>query len=116
MWAATQGCLSEIDLEVKPDYALCVVIAAQGYPGSYPKGDVITPPAALPPETWIIHAGTALNAQRQIVSAGGRVLGVCAQAATLRAAADRAYAVCDQLQYASKYFRRDIGARQLNRT
>ncbi len=116
MWAATQGRLRDIQLEVKPDYALCVVIAAQGYPGSYPKGDVITPPAALPPETWIIHAGTALNAQRQIVSAGGRVLGVCAQAATLRAAADRAYAVCDQLQYASKYFRRDIGARQLNRT
>jgi phosphoribosylamine--glycine ligase len=43
------------------------------------------------------------------------VLGVCAQAVTLRAAADRAYAVCDQLQYVSKYFRRDIGARQLNR-
>jgi phosphoribosylamine--glycine ligase len=44
------------------------------------------------------------------------VLGVCARAATLRAAADRAYAVCDRLQYAAKYFRRDIGARQLNRT
>jgi phosphoribosylamine--glycine ligase len=124
MWAATQGRLRDIKLEVKPDYALCVVVAAQGYPGSYPKGDVITLPAlsqvegppALPPETWIIHAGTVLNAQRQIVSAGGRVLGVCARAATLRAAADRAYAVCDRLQYAAKYFRRDIGARQLNRT
>ena len=116
MWAATQGRLRDIKLEVKPDYAMCVVVAAQGYPGGYPKGDVITPPAALPPGTWIIHAGTALNTQRQIVSAGGRVLGVCAQAATLRAAADRAYAVCDQLQYAAKYFRHDIGARQLNRT
>ena len=51
----------------------------------------------------------------QIVTAGGRVLGVTALAPTLRAAADRAYAVCDQLQCASKYFRRDIGARQLNR-
>ena len=124
MWAATQGRLRDFKLEMKPDYALCVVVAAHGYPGSYPKGDVITlpalsqveGPASLPPETWIIHAGTALNAQRQIVSAGGRVLGVCARAATLRAAADRAYAVCDRLQYAAKYFRRDIGARQLNRT
>jgi phosphoribosylamine--glycine ligase len=116
IWAATQGRLRDLKFEVKPDYAMCVVVAAQGYPGSYPKGDVITPPAALLPGTWIIHAGTALNTQRQIVSAGGRVLGVCAQATTLRAAADRAYAVCDQLQYAAKYFRRDIGARQLNRT
>jgi phosphoribosylamine--glycine ligase len=120
MWAATQGRLRDIQLEVKPDYALCVVVAAKGYPGSYPKGDVITLPALSsvegPLETWIIHAGTALNAQKQIVSNGGRVLGVCARAATLRAAADRAYAVCDQLQYAAKYFRRDIGARQLNRT
>jgi len=124
MWAATQGRLRDIKLEVKPDYALCVVVAAKGYPGSYPKGDVITLPAlsqvegppALPPETWIVHAGTALNAQRQIVSTGGRVLGVCARASTLRAAADRAYAVCDQLQFASKYFRHDIGARQLNRS
>jgi phosphoribosylamine--glycine ligase len=124
MWAATRGRLRDFKLEMKPDYALCVVVAAQGYPGGYPKGDVITLPAlsqvegppSLPPETWIIHAGTVLNAQRQIVSAGGRVLGVCAQAATLRAAASRAYAVCDQLQYAAKYFRRDIGARQLNRT
>lgn len=115
MWAATQGRLRDIKLEVKPDYAMCVVVAAKGYPGSYPKGDVITLPSVLPPETWIVHAGTALNAQRQIVSSGGRVLGVCARAATLRAAADRAYAVCDQLKFASKYFRHDIGARQLNR-
>ena len=133
MWAAMQGRLSEIMVAERPEPVICVVVAARGYPGSYPKGDVITlpalpvrrslgeggsqveVPAALPPETWIIHAGTALNAQKQIVSAGGRVLGVCAQAATLRVAAERAYAVCDQLQYAAKYFRRDIGARQLNR-
>jgi phosphoribosylamine--glycine ligase len=115
MWAATQGHLRDITVAERPEPVICVVVAAQGYPGSYPKGGVITPPPALPPGTWIIHAGTTLNAQRQIVSAGGRVLGVCAQAATLRAAADRAYAVCDQLQYAAKYFRRDIGAHQLNR-
>ena len=115
MWAVIQGRLRDIKLEVKPDYAMCVVVAAKGYPGSYSKGDVITLPSVLPPETWIIHAGTALNAQRQIVSSGGRVLGVCARASTLRAAANRAYAVCDQLRFASKYFRRDIGARQLNR-
>lgn len=116
MWAATQGRLREITLEVKPEYAICVVVAAKGYPGNYPKGETITLPPALPPDTWIVHAGTALNAQQQVISAGGRVLGVCARASTLRTAANRAYAACDQLHFASKYFRRDIGARQLNRT
>jgi phosphoribosylamine--glycine ligase len=115
MWAANQGRLSQFRLDLKPGYAVCVVVAAKGYPGSYAKGEAIALPAELPPETWIIHAGTALNARQQLVSAGGRVLGVCAQAASLRAAADRAYAACDRLQYASKYFRHDIGARQLNR-
>lgn len=115
MWAASQGRLPPAKLELKPGYAVCVVVAAKGYPGSYPKGEAIGLPAELPPETWIIHAGTALNARRELVSAGGRVLGVCALADSLRAAADRAYAACDRLQYASKYFRRDIGARQLNR-
>jgi phosphoribosylamine--glycine ligase len=115
MWAATQGRLNEIKLEVKPDYALCVVVAAQGYPGRYPKGEAITLPPVLPPDTWVFHAGTALDDRQKLVSAGGRVLGVCACARSLRAAADRAYSVCAELQFASKYFRHDIGARQLNR-
>ncbi len=115
MWAATQGRLKGITIEVRPDYAICVVVAAQGYPGRYPKGEPITLPPALPPETWVIHAGTALDDRRRLVSAGGRVLGICARAGTLRTAADRAYAACERLEFASKYFRRDIGARQLNR-
>ncbi len=115
MWAASQGRLEQMPLALKPGYAVCVVVAARGYPGSYPKGEVIILPAELPPETWIIHAGTALNDRHQLVSAGGRVLGVCAQAASLCAAVGQAYTACDRLQYASKYFRRDIGARQLNR-
>jgi phosphoribosylamine--glycine ligase len=116
MWAATEGRLREIQLEVRPEYAMCVVIAAKGYPGHYSRGEIITLPPALPPDTWVVHAGTTLNAQQQVISAGGRVLGVCARASTLRTAASRAYAACDQLHFASKYFRRDIGARQLNRT
>jgi phosphoribosylamine---glycine ligase len=114
IWAATQGRLTGVKLEVRPDAVICVVVAAQGYPDRYPKGEAIAVPK-LAPDTWVVHAGTALNAQQQLVSAGGRVLGVCARAGTLRAAADRAYAVCTGLQYASKYYRRDIGARQLNR-
>jgi phosphoribosylamine--glycine ligase len=115
LWAAAQGELRGFSLDVKPDYAVCVVIAAKGYPDHPRKGDVITFPDALPPQTTIIHAGTSRNAAGQIVASGGRVLGVTALASTLREAAARAYAACEKIDCASKYFRRDIGARQLNR-
>jgi phosphoribosylamine--glycine ligase len=118
LWAAARGQLAGLKLVVKPDYALCVVIAAKGYPESFPRGDVITfpAPASLPPATFIYHAGTARNSAGQVVTNGGRVLGVTALAPTLAAAAARAYAACDAVQCSSKYFRRDIGARQLNRS
>jgi phosphoribosylamine--glycine ligase len=115
LWAATTGRLAGVTLETRPEYALCVVVAAKGYPEAFPKGDPITFPAVLPAGVSILHAGTAKNAAGQIVTNGGRVLGVTAVAPTLREAAARAYAVCDELECASKYFRRDIGARQLNR-
>jgi phosphoribosylamine--glycine ligase len=118
LWAAARGELRGWKLAVKPDYAVCVVIAAQGYPDAYRKGDVITfpPPASLPRHTFIYHAGTARNPAGQVVTSGGRVLGVTALAPTLRQAATAAYDACAQVQCASKYFRRDIGARQLNRS
>jgi len=115
LWAAARGELRGFKLAVKPDYALCVVVAAKGYPDSYAKGDVITLPAILPSQTSVIHAGTARNAAGQLTASGGRVLGVTALAPTLREAAARAYAACDQIQWTNKYFRRDIGAKQLNR-
>ena len=115
LWAAARGELHGFKLAVKPGYALCVVVAAKGYPDSYAKGDVITLPAKLPPQTTVIHAGTARNAAGQLTAHGGRVLGVTALAPTLREAAKRAYAACDQIRWANKYFRRDIGAKQLNR-
>ena len=115
LWAAARGELAGVRLEVKPEYAVCVVIAARGYPESYPKGDPITFPSKLPEGVSIIHAGTARDSAGRIVTNGGRVLGVTAVAATLRAAADQAYAACAEIQCASKYYRRDIGARQLTR-
>jgi phosphoribosylamine--glycine ligase len=118
LWAAAKGELNGFKLEVKPDYALCVVIAAKGYPEAFAKGDVIELPSpfSLLPATVIYHAGTARNAAGELVTNGGRVLGVTALGATLRAAADRAYAACENIRCASKYYRRDIGARQLNRS
>jgi phosphoribosylamine--glycine ligase len=117
LWSAARGELAGVRLRVRPESAICVVIAARGYPGAYPRGDVITlPPAAsLPPGAFITHAGTARNAQGELVTNGGRVLGVVALAPDLREAADRAYAVCAQIRCASKVYRHDIGARQFAR-
>lgn len=116
LWAATKGELARIQLRIRPEHALCVVVAARGYPNSYPKGDLIGLPNILPTSVSIFHAGTARNSAGHLVTNGGRVLGVTALAPTLRHASVDAYAVCDAIQCTSKYFRRDIGARQLRRT
>jgi phosphoribosylamine--glycine ligase len=115
LWAATRGELAGVRLVTKPSHAICVVIAAKGYPDAFPKGDPIGLPAVLPDGVAILHAGTARKPGGELVMNGGRVLGVTAVAGNLREAADRAYAVCEQIECRSKYFRRDIGARQLNR-
>jgi phosphoribosylamine--glycine ligase len=118
LWAAARGELGAVALRVRPEMAICVVIAASGYPGSYRQGDpiVLPPPAELPPATTVLHAGTGRDRAGRLVTKGGRVLGVVALAPTLRAAAERAYAVCERIQCTSKYYRRDIGARQIDRS
>ncbi|WP_404422386.1 phosphoribosylamine--glycine ligase [Nibricoccus sp. IMCC34717] len=116
LWAAARGELRGLKLGVRPEAAICVVIAANGYPDKFPKGDPIRLPTTFPASTYVLHAGTARNAAGALVTNGGRVLGVTSLAPTLAEAARRAYEVCDQIECASKYFRRDIGARQLRRT
>ncbi|MCF3652150.1 phosphoribosylamine--glycine ligase [Opitutaceae bacterium LMO-CP1] len=116
LWRASQGSLAGFDLAVREDSAaMCVVIAADGYPGAYAKGDPISLPEPLPSGVAVIQAGTAMDEAGQLVSAGGRVLGVTALAPTLREAADAAYATCEEIGMVTKVFRRDIGARQFNR-
>jgi phosphoribosylamine--glycine ligase len=119
LWAAAKDQLATVKLSVHPDYSVCVVIAAKGYPDAFPKGDAITlpPVSALPARTFVYHAGTAKNATGETVTNGGRVLGVTSLAPTLREAANRAYAACAQITFAhgNHYYRRDIGAKQLNR-
>lgn len=115
LWRAARGDLRGATIEVRDAHAMCVVVAARGYPDAYPKGDRIGLPAALPPGVVIYHAGTARNAAGDLVMNGGRVLGVTALAANLGQAAANAYAVCDAIECSAKYYRRDIGARQLRR-
>jgi phosphoribosylamine---glycine ligase len=116
LWAASRRALAGFRLEVRPEHAICVVISAAGYPDSYRSGDLIEIPAALPEGVAVLHAGTALDSAGRLVTAGGRVLGVTALAPTLGEAALLAYGACDSIRCASKYYRRDIGARQLRRS
>ena len=115
LWAAATGRLAGIGLEVRPEHAICVVISARGYPGSYASGDAIEIPPSLPTGVTVYHAGTARDAAGRLVTSGGRVLGVTATGPTLRSAAAGAYEACDSIRCTSKYYRRDVGARQLRR-
>src|ERR1035438_10266096 len=115
LWAAAKGALGGYRIKVRPGYAICVVLSAMGYPEYYPTGDAIEIPLVLPADVAVLHAGTARDAAGRLVTAGGRVLGVTAVAGSLAEAAARAYRTCESIHFASKYYRRDIGARQLRR-
>lgn len=114
--AAARGApLPNASLKTHTGAAMVVVLAAGGYPGAYPKGTPIYIPATVPENSAIIHAGTELDDTNKLLNNGGRILGVSAVADDLQSAADLAYQVCDQVDYKGKYFRRDIGHRELNR-
>ena len=115
MLATAKSELDQIDVKVKNEYAMVVVLASDGYPGSYPKGEVITFPDHLGDNELIFHAGTKQNENGEVVTNGGRVLGVTALGSTLQEAGERAYAICDKVNFSSKYLRHDIGAKELNR-
>jgi phosphoribosylamine--glycine ligase len=107
---AARGDLSQVRVEWEAKAATCVVLAAPGYPGSYPKGspiDGLTEAAAVP-GVEVLHAGTRLEADR-VVTAGGRVLGVTARGASVDEACERAYAAVARVRFEGVHYRRDIG-------
>lgn len=92
--------------------AVCVVLASKGYPGGYGRGQRILLPGDRGPDAQIFHAGTAIR-DGQVVSNGGRVLGVTAAGADLKSAVSRAYGLADRVDWTDKYCRRDIAHRAL---
>jgi phosphoribosylamine---glycine ligase len=112
--AAAEGRLNEAQVNWADDYAITVVMAANGYPGSYEKGTAIGGLDNLPEDSsnMVFHAGTADN-NGQIVATGGRVLNVTARGASLAEARDRAYAMVDGIDWPDGFCRRDIGWRAL---
>jgi phosphoribosylamine--glycine ligase len=112
-----RGELNVSTLEWYERAAVCVVLAAAGYPGSYPKGDVISgiDAANAIDGVQVFHAGTAVQ-NGKIVTAGGRVLGVTGWADTIAAAIDKAYAGVEKISWNGMQMRRDIGQKALKRT
>ncbi len=113
--ASVSGTLSKTELKWSPLAAVCVVMASGGYPGSYPKGKVISGLDAANAllGTKVFHAGTALK-DGQIVTNGGRVLGVTALGKDLKSAQAAAYAAVEKIHFDGAHFRRDIAAKALN--
>jgi phosphoribosylamine---glycine ligase len=96
--------------------ALGVVMAAGGYPGKVRSGDVIEGlDRDIGPDAKVFHAGTRVDAQGRVVTAGGRVLCMCALGADIEAARAQAYAVASGIRFEGAFFRRDIGHRALRR-
>ncbi len=114
MHAAAEGRLAEARVNWADDHAITVVMAANGYPGSYEKGSLINGLDALPEDSknMVFHAGTKAE-DGQILATGGRVLNVTARGETLQDARDRAYEMVDGIDWPGGFFRRDIGWRAL---
>jgi len=109
--ATLVGGLAGVELEWSAGPAVTVVLASAGYPASSRSGDVITGLDRVPDGVQVTHAGTALNADGQIVTAGGRVLGVTGLGADAASARDGAYAAADMIEFDGKQLRRDIALR-----
>lgn len=112
--ACAEGRLSEARVNWADDHAMTVVLAANGYPGSYEKGSGIGGLDGLPEDSFhmMFHAGTT-EKDGKITATGGRVLNATARGATLQEARDRAYAMVDQVNWPEGFCRRDIGWRAL---
>jgi len=112
--ACTEGRLSEMP---KPSWkkksAVCVVLASEGYPESYPKGEEITGVDSISEESFVFNAGTKKQ-DGKILTNGGRVLGVTALGDTLESAIANAYAAVEKISWPHKYCRTDIGKKGLS--
>jgi len=112
--ACADGALDMCSLEWKPESAVCVVMASEGYPGAYEKGRPIRglDQASLLPGVTVFHAGTKQQGD-DIVTSGGRVLGVTALGGNVQMAIVKAYQAVGKIQWPGAHFRKDIGQKAL---
>lgn len=108
MKAAAQGNLGDTELKEDPRTAVTVMIVSGGYPGSYPKGKVITGCENVT-DSILFHAGTKINEAGELVTSGGRVISVSSYGKDIADALANSYASINNVDFEGKYFRRDIG-------
>lgn len=115
MLAVAEGCPEDIVLSWSDKWAVSVVLASEGYPGPYEKGKVILGLEEAQDLDGVIvfHAGTALNPDGELITAGGRVLNVVALGDTFEEARNRAYEACELIKFEGVQYRSDIGRRAL---
>ena len=111
MEACIDGTLDQVNLEFENNAAVCVVLASDGYPVAYEKGIPITGFENFKDKEgyYCFHAGTKKNEKGEIVTNGGRVLGITAKGADLKEARKNAYEATEWISFANKYMRHDIG-------
>jgi phosphoribosylamine--glycine ligase len=116
MQGISQSQLQGVKVSWSSNPAVCVVLASEGYPGSYQTGKEISglDKVSQLRDVVVFHAGTRLDNDK-LVTAGGRVLGVTASGATIKDAIERAYEACGCIVWEGMYNRRDIGHRALKR-
>ncbi len=114
--AALDGKLDSADIEWDNRAALGVVLTAEGYPGAYDKGAIIHGLPTLDSEDQkVFHAGTALDAEGNVITSGGRVLCAVGLGDSVSAAQERAYHLAGRISWKGVYHRRDIGYRAVER-
>ncbi|HWR45461.1 phosphoribosylamine--glycine ligase [Sporomusa sp.] len=115
MEACADERLADVTIEWENKAAVCVVLAAGGYPGNYTKGDKISGlDKAEAQGAMVFHAGTGFR-DGNIVTNGGRVLGVTAVASDIRAAVDKVYQAVPEIKFEGMHYRKDIAHRAFNR-
>lgn len=110
--ATNEGRLGDIDIRWSDEAAVCVILASEGYPGSYPKGVPIEGLDDVGEDALVFHAGTAEQDGR-LVTNGGRVLGVVGRGKDIAAARQRAYAAAERIRFRGKHNRSDIANKAL---
>ena len=114
--ACIEGKLDQVEMKIDPHPTVCIVMSSGGYPGEYVTGKVIRglKTAVKTEGVEVFHAGTVLKDGKTVTN-GGRVLGITATGENLQDAIEKAYKTAGSIGFAGAYYRRDIGAKALNR-
>ncbi len=106
--ATAENRLEECSIEIDERQSVSIMLVSGGYPGSYPKGKIITG-FDQAGDSILFHAGTTLNENGEIVTSGGRVIAITSYGEDMEEALKKSYAVAEKIKFEGKYYRKDLG-------